>query len=529
MKPIRVIDTDFSLLGEIDTYSSLQWIRRWHKPGEFELHIDRSMHNANILQEDRIIFLPDHPREAAIIKHREIGFDDDGKETLVVRGPMLSGLLGRRITYPPAEKAYDYVNGTVETIMKHYVHANCIQPEDEGRIIPHMVCATDLQRGQQIQFQTRYKPLDEEQEKLSISSGLGWAVQLDLENQHFVFEVLEGRDLTSDQDRLPPAIFSIEYDNVESQSYVSSSIGHKNVALVGGQGEGAERKIISIGDAAGLDRYEMFVDARDIGTNDQSEQPLTEQDIRRMLMDRGNEKLAETARVENFESKLLPYSNLTYRRDYDLGDVVTIQNRNWGVRIHVRIVEVKETYESIGVKLEATFGKAAPTLIEKIKQVTEQPVAEISSSGEPGPQGPAGVGLQYQWQGTSLGIKRDTDASYSYADLKGPKGDKGDKGDIGPQGAQGIQGIQGIKGDKGDPGPSGPQGVQGPKGDKGDIGPQGPQGPQGVQGVKGDVGAQGPSGPKGDVGPQGPPGPGGYYVGSSPPADPSLLWIDTTN
>lgn len=36
-----------------------------------------------------------------------------------------------------------------------------------------------------------------------------------------------------------------------------------------------------------------------------------------------------------------------------------------------------------------------------------------------------GVGLNYNWSGTSLGIKREDESDYSYTDLKGDKGDAG--------------------------------------------------------------------------------------------------------
>ncbi|MDT2306577.1 hypothetical protein P7H21_25140 [Paenibacillus larvae] len=50
-----------------------------------------------------------------------------------------------------------------------------------------------------------------------------------------------------------------------------------------------------------------------------------------MLTDRGREKLAEVKRVESLEAKILTQSNLTYRKDYDLGDVVTVLGTVSGV------------------------------------------------------------------------------------------------------------------------------------------------------------------------------------------------------
>jgi len=47
-----------------------------------------------------------------------------------------------------------------------------------------------------------------------------------------------------------------------------------------------------------------------------------------------------------------------------------------------------------------------------------------------------GIGLEYNWQGTSLGIKREDEQNYQYTNLKGEQGEQGVQG---PQGEQGIQ------------------------------------------------------------------------------------------
>jgi len=51
MVPIRIMDINFNPLGEIDDYLSLIWVRRWHKPGEFNLYLDINSLYANTLQE----------------------------------------------------------------------------------------------------------------------------------------------------------------------------------------------------------------------------------------------------------------------------------------------------------------------------------------------------------------------------------------------------------------------------------------------------------------------------------------------
>jgi len=66
-------------------------------------------------------------------------------------------------------------------------------------------------------------------------------------------------------------------------------------------------------------------------------------------------------------------------------------------------------------------------------------------NGTDGKNGLQGVGLQYIWTGTQLGVKRESDPNYVFVDLRGPQGMRGTKGDS-------------IKGDQGDIGPIGPAG-----------------------------------------------------------------------
>ena len=63
--------------------------------------------------------------------------------------------------------------------------------------------------------------------------------------------------------------------------------------------------------------------------------------------------------------------------------------------------------------------------------------------GLTGDKGDRGIGLNYAWSGTRLGVKRDTDAQYTYVDLKGADGKDGEQGERGERGERGIQGEKG--------------------------------------------------------------------------------------
>ncbi|WP_051931885.1 hypothetical protein [Clostridium sp. KNHs214] len=509
---IKIFDRDINFIGEVDKFTSFFYISKWETYGEFEFHV--TDFNKELIQKGNIIMIDRDGYRAGVIEHIEV--DTEDTEDITIKGFSLGYWLTNRITVPPTGYAYHAFNTNVEDIMLALVKANAIDPLDTNRKIPNLITEPSKTRGIKLEFQTRYKNLDEELTKLSKTSGLGWTITLDYRTKKFVFKVLEGKNLSTEQSINPPQIFSVDYDNIRKRNYLDSNIGYKNMAYVAGQGEGKDREIQPLNNTlSGFDRRETFIDARDIeeGGN---------------LVDRGKIKLAETPQIASFECEVDP---VAYRVNWNLGDIVTTLDKKLGLIKHNRVTEVKEIWED-SYKIEPTFGTTIPTLGEKIKQTQDTPLQESvqgppGEAGTPGDRGPQGYSVQYLWNGTKLGVKREDESTYIFADLKG------DRGDIGPKGEQGIPGIKGDAGPQGLRGATGPKGdngitptigvngnwflgstdtgkpsrgQQGPKGDTGLTGPRGLQGPQGLKGDIGPQGVQGIQGPRGEQGIQGPPG-----------------------
>lgn len=367
--PIRIIDSNFNLLGEIDDYESLQFIRKFYSVGEFELHININKNNTDKLQEDNLIIIGSDIKKVGVIRHREINVDEQGiaTEGLMIKGYTLKGIVSRRLTIPiEGQGGYDRVSGTAETVIKHYVNNNCINPLDPSRKIEQLVLAQDLQRGKSTPWQTRYEGLSDVLQQIGEFCDIGWDIWLDIENSKFKFDIVEGRNLTANQDLLPPVIFSVDFDNIKGQTYVDSAIDYKNVGYAGGKGEEENRLIQQIGEASGLARIESFLDCSDAEDVDS-------------LEIQGQKKLSEFKKLESFESQIIDFGSFIYGQDWELGDIVTVQNRKWGVTLDSRVVEVKEIYEVGGFQLEATFGNNIPTIIDKIKKIMNTPMIEKSN------------------------------------------------------------------------------------------------------------------------------------------------------
>ncbi|MEK6452628.1 siphovirus ReqiPepy6 Gp37-like family protein [Caldifermentibacillus hisashii] len=353
MKPVRILTLTLDLLAEIDNYESLLFTRRWHEVGEFELRINRHKRHTELLQRGTLIMLGGSRNKVGIIRHREIALDENGKKTenWLVKGITLKGIAAQRITVPPVGDSHDRANGSAETVMKHYVNNHIVNPIDVKRKIDMVVLASDQQRGSTINWESRFKNLAEELIEISKASGLGWDVILDFQQKKWIFDVFEGRDLTVNQSVNPPVIFSPQFESLKQLSFVESNYNYKNYGYIAGQGEGEDRRVVEVGEAEGLSRIETFIDARDISEQDEDQQALPEEQVIAKLRERGRQKLSEFAQEFFLEGQILTNSPFEYEKDYDLGDIVTIQNKDWGVTMDARITEIKEIYESSGYQM----------------------------------------------------------------------------------------------------------------------------------------------------------------------------------
>lgn len=345
---LNIIDDEFNYLGQIDNYTSLMLGKSYHGISSCELHLQADAVNADKLVAENIIFTATN--KAYVILYRERG---SASNTMIIRGLEVKSYLSRLLTYPLTGQAYHRVNSNIETIMKNYVTAQLTR-----KGISNIQVATNQNRGTTTVFQTRYKNLAEELEKLSILGGLGWDITLDLENKKFIFDIVESKDRSINQSINPPAIFSTEYDNIGEQTLIESKLSYGNVAVVAGQGEGAAREITVVGTANGLDAYEIFVDARDI--ENAADLPA-----------RGEQKLSELQEIMTFDSEVYTDKNLRYEEDFNLGDIITMKNTNWNVTEESRIATLTEIYEGTGFRLDVSFGEGLPTVADILKEIQD--------------------------------------------------------------------------------------------------------------------------------------------------------------
>lgn len=358
---LHIFNRDLELIDIMEGYPSLRWVRRYFKPGEFELHAPLTAENLKLLARGNLVKLRTS-KEAGYIQYRSLTQDSSGKEMIAVSGQFVSDYISKRIMWGIFNK-----NQVIEAHIRELIQLNVISPNDPSRVIPNLVLGQNGGLGPKVRYQTSYSNLLEQVEKLCLASGLGFMAELDQVEKEIVFKVYEGINRSINQTDLSPVIFSTDLDNILEQEYTEIVKDFKNTALIAGEGEGEERVKISIEEGSGLDRIELYVDARDLQREvDEVEIPLEE--YKELLFERGSEKLSEYEEVETFESKIDLRSNYTYKEDFDLGDIVTCQSDKWSLTLDSRITEIEEVYEERGMEVNVTFGNNIPTLIDVIKR-----------------------------------------------------------------------------------------------------------------------------------------------------------------
>lgn len=345
---LYIYNPDIELQGVIDGYSSLRWRRRFFEPGEFELHAPATAENITLLLEGNIIHRLDR-KEAGIIEGVVIQTAQDGSgDEVVATGRMGSSMLDRRIIIPTIN-----FSGLVEDAMRKIVSDNAIT----ARSLSHLILGASGEYTPICSFQVTYKTVLTAIKALGKAAPLGFRVRLDVPNRQWIFEVYDGIDKTVTQHDRPYVLFSDEFHNISGPKYTKNTIGYANFAYVGGEGDGADRIIVTVDQTNGEPRRELWVDARDLQQGE-----LTIGEYQDLLIQRGIEKLAEAVKVENFSADAVNTENFAYLTDWDLGDIVSFEK--WGILLNQRITEVEEVYEGGTTTITPVCGNPLPETLD---------------------------------------------------------------------------------------------------------------------------------------------------------------------
>lgn len=263
MVDVFILDPDLKTLGIIDGYKSLIWTNRFNDLGACELYVQASPQNILLCAEGNYIIRPDDASMVCVITRVELDTDSENGNYLIINGTDSKSLLDRRIIWGTAA-----CNGSVEAFAHSIINTNIINASNSARKMIKsngynlITLATLSGLPGVITESVSYANIGEKIREYCKTFNLGYKFTFyDLTfDRSLLFSMYEGTDRTDS------VVFSDAYENLISTKYIDDITAIKNTALVAGEGVGGDRELSDLGTNSGVDRYELFVDARDLSS-----------------------------------------------------------------------------------------------------------------------------------------------------------------------------------------------------------------------------------------------------------------------
>lgn len=291
--------------------------------------------------------------------------DDSTKGELIISGKSLRAKSLKRIVYRiyhqtkrPEQIIYDHLNNEV------------VNPSQASRKIQYLsVSSPGALSTATVDYQNSYGVVCDEIDTLCSTYDIGIKeTATNLQNPHNQLEIIKGRDLSDVVE------FNVDFDNLLSESYESSNFDEATMAWVFGEGDGNARLNVKLNDnLAGLEREEIYVDARDIQKQTQDghgkDITLTDAQYKAALTSRGIEKLSEQVEVLTLNGDIDLESELfEYGKDYKLGDRVRFTSKLFNITKTSVLAGIDETWDNTGHHMSPLWDKESPTVFDIIKR-----------------------------------------------------------------------------------------------------------------------------------------------------------------
>ena len=366
---LQMYDSDINELGIVDMFQSLIWTRRFYYVGVFELRVPMTENNIAMLQKNRYIYRSD-VGETGFIKSI-IPQEQDGEHFMIVSGPMLEGMLDKRVIVLPQgrpaklSEIMDYICCEINTWQSF---ENFYFDSGGGEYI--------------LQWDSQLQKLGEYVRSMLRDDETAMKIDLFPDERKIICRYAMGTNRSIDQMENPHVIFSEEYGNIYNTTYNYSEEGCYNYVRVmseipqgiGGyigtpysldysQYPGIDEGRRPSGIALSIKLVEC--DAVVIDGYDADGNPVKKLDYDQTLeLQKSICKQYYCPYTENFEGTA---SGDGYRTEWQLGDYVTIEDVNRRTSYKKQIEEVTEVFENDTRTVSVVFGANLKTIIDLIK------------------------------------------------------------------------------------------------------------------------------------------------------------------
>ena len=338
---INVLNHKFKKIAIVDEFNSLMWCVRYNNIGALDLEIEANSHTIDIFRKGYYITRNDD-KHVFRIEALEINTNEEGNNHLIVGAVDFFSILNQRV-----RTKHLTLNSTLSEYIQKLLNNECTG--DRGFGYPIEI---KIDEDKELYRNATQSYVGNEIMKVCKQDDSHCDFYFDAET--FVLEITKIKDRTIAQKENSKIIFSDGNDNLISSKYNVDLSEYKNVAYIHQKDNLTTGQFVGVG--KGLERRETIIESQ---ANE--ENPDLEYEA--------NQTLSEMNVASNFESEV-DTTYYKYKEDYNVGDIVTIQNE-FDIMTNARIIEVVETWDNEGYSIEPIFEIYNDEIIDNVL-LTEQ-------------------------------------------------------------------------------------------------------------------------------------------------------------
>ena len=339
-----ILNNECVRIAEADDYISFIWTQRFYAVGDFELCLD--IKYANMIAMGYYI-MRKGDNHAGIVEKIQFKRTEEAQEMIIISGRMLPAIAARRVISTQTQ-----LSGLLTAGIGLLIDENLINPSNPARKIDNVQFVNNSSSTQEIDSQYTGENLLDTESSLCETYSVGFDGVFD-DEFNIILSLYDGVNRSYGQSVNPYVVFSESYDNLLNCEFDADYTSYSSDVLVGGEGEGINRTMVWAAKESktGLDRYEKFLDASSAVSNDNI---ITQETYEKQLEGLGLEEITEY--TEAFTGEV-DFSGVDFGTDLNVGDIVTIENTRWGMRINSRLIQVIESVGEDGTyTIVPTFG-----------------------------------------------------------------------------------------------------------------------------------------------------------------------------
>lgn len=395
---ITILDDTMCIVDILRKYEYSQYEYKAREIGTFTINAMLDKENLYLMDKTKNYYvLLDHD-VFGIIESIKRESDSETSKVFTIKGSLALKLLEYRVIKGQVTfkgKSYKYI----EELIKQ----NLIMSDDENRNIALAVEFENEERLKQvcstIDKQVTGGSLWDEISEVAEADKLRIALRPNIvviNTEHpqnidgWTLIIGAGEDRTRHRTNkaVSSVVFSQSLSNIANTDYTVNRSKLRNTVYIAGEGEGADRKWynidvnsdVTIGERRGWNRRELWVDARDV-QSEQDNKKLTDAEYEELMKQRADEKAKDNDLSEEYTATVTDITKqYTYKKDYNIGDFATVADEELGMEIDAQITNVIVTRQDDReiVDIEFTYGSRIRDFLEEsettVKKVEENNV-----------------------------------------------------------------------------------------------------------------------------------------------------------